>query len=239
LPNGDLASSVADEVQSRLLGGPRKLVVYLPPGYDETKERYPVLYVHDGSDYLRRADAVGTAQRLILEGKVAPFIIVFLDPAERMKEYWASDAFADFTAKELVPYIDARYRTRPRRESRALLGASLGGVASVWTALSHPELFARVGGQSSSFQIDEERVVARLAGLPERARAAHPLRFYFDAGLDEYDVHRRVRVMLAARGYPVTYRESPSGHNYTTWRERLADAFTALWDGEETGDSRQ
>ena len=233
LPAGYFASSVADEVQSRLLGGTRKLVVYLPPGYEEGRERYPVLYVQDGPDYLRRADAVGTAQRLILEGGVAPFIVVFIDPAERMKEYRASDAFADFMAKELVPYVDARYRTRAERESRALLGASLGGVASVWTALRHPELFARVGGQSAAFQIDEERVVARLAALPESERAARPLRFYFDAGLYEsiYDVNRRVQVMLAAKGYPVTYRESPSGHNYTTWRERLADAYTALWEG--------
>ncbi|MDQ3805863.1 MAG: glycoside hydrolase family 15 protein, partial [Acidobacteriota bacterium] len=230
-PKGYFASSVADEVPSRLLGGRRKLVVYLPPGYDETGERYPVLYVQDGSDYLRRADAAGTAQRLIVEKKVAPFIIVFVDPAERAKEYWASDAFADFMGKELVPYIDARYRTRPARDSRALLGASLGGVTSVWTALRHPELFARVGGQSSAFQIDEERVVARLAQLAGAARAEHPMRFYFDAGLYEptYDVNRRVRVMLAAKGYPVTYRETPAGHNYTTWSDRLADAYTALW----------
>ena len=225
------ALTVVDEVRSPTLGGTRKVAVYLPPGYEATRRRYPVLYVQDGSEYLRRTDALATAERLVREKKVEPFIIVFVDPADRMKEYWASDAFADFMAKELVPHVDGRYRTRPVREARALLGASLGGVISVWTALRHPAVFARVGGQSSAFQIDEERVVARLAGLAEAGRAEHPFRFYFDAGLLEpiYDVNRRVRVMLAAKGYPVTYRETPAGHNYTTWRERLADAYLALW----------
>jgi enterochelin esterase family protein len=57
------------------------------------------------------------------------------------------------------------------------------------------------------------------------------LRFYFDTGRLEsaLDANRRVRVMLAAKGYPVTYRETEAGHNYTTWRDRLADAYAALW----------
>jgi enterochelin esterase family protein len=225
---------LVDGVPSLTLGGPRKIALYLPPDYQRTTERYPVLYVQDGTDYMRRADAVGVAHQLIREKKIRPFIIVFIDPVDRMKEYWASDAFADFMAKELVPYVDANYRTRPVRDARALLGASLGGVISVWTALRHPALFARVGGQSTAFQIDDERVVRQLARLAEARGAAHPFRFYFDAGLYEpiYEVNRRVRVMLAAKGYPVTYLETPSGHNYTTWRTRLADAYTALWAGE-------
>jgi len=135
-------------------------------------------------------------------------------------------------AETLVPLVDSRYRTRAVRDARALMGASLGGVISVWTALRHPDLFARVGGQSSAFQIDEERAVAALAKLDDEARRRYPLRFYFDAGRFEpliMDVNRRVNVMLAARGYPVIYREAAVGHNYTAWRDRLADAYTALW----------
>ena len=56
-----------------------------------------------------------------------------------MKEYWADDRFADFMARELVPFVDSAL-PHPRREGRArALGASLGGVISVWTALRHPE----------------------------------------------------------------------------------------------------
>jgi enterochelin esterase family protein len=148
-----------------------------------------------------------------------------------MKEYWASDVFADFMATELVPWVDARYRTRPTRDARALLGASLGSVISYWTALRHPDKFARVGGQSSAFWIDNERVVNALSRL-EVARAERPFRFYLDAGQLEspWVVSRRVRVMLRAKGYPVTYREFEAGHNWTAWRDNLAEAFVALWE---------
>ncbi len=69
-----------------------------------------------------------------------------------------------------------------------------------------------------------------LARLDEAARRRFPTRFYFDVGRMEpvLHAHRRVRAALAAKSYPVTYREPPAGHNYTTWRDQLAEALTAL-----------
>ncbi len=233
LPESTRGKLETAEVPARASGSPpRKVRVYLPRGYaQQTSDRYPVLYLQDGSEYISRARAVEAADHLIESRRVPPFIIVFVDPADRMKDYWADDRFADFMAGELVPFVDSRYRTRAERDGRALLGASLGGVISVWTALRHPGVFARVGGQSTAFWIDDERVVSALSALDEAARRKNPLRFYFDTGRLEsvLDTHRRVRVMLAAKGYPVTYRETEAGHNYTTWRDRLADAYTALW----------
>ena len=143
-----------------------------------------------------------------------------------------SDRFADWMARTLVPLVDGRYRTRATREGRALSGASLGGVISIWTALRHPATFSRVGGHSTAFQIDEERLLASLARLDAAPRRRLPLRFYLDAGRYEppiFETTRRANLILRARGYPVTYREAPVGHNYTAWRDRLADAYTALW----------
>ena len=104
----------------------------------------------------------------------------------------------------------------------------------MWTALRHPEMFARVGGQSSAFWIDRERVVAALAKFDATHRRKHPMRFYFDVGRLEsvLDVNRRVRASLTGNGHPVVYRESEAGHNFTTWRDGLADAYTALWKDE-------
>jgi glucoamylase len=220
-----------DAPTALLEGGKRRLQVYLPPAYAGGTERYPVLYLQDGSEYVTRARAALVADQLITQGQVAPFIIVFVDPVNRFKEYQANDKFAQFMATELVPFVDARYRTRAVRDARALMGASLGGTISVWTALRHGDVFARVAGQSTAFQIDDERVVTTLAALDETARTARPLKFYFDVGLLEpiWKVNRRVRVMLAGKGYPVVYRESAAGHNWTTWRDQLADAFTAVW----------
>jgi glucoamylase len=231
-PTGPQMMMHSVEVASRILGGTRKVQVYLPPGPLDSRERYPVLYLQDGTDYYVRAHATWAAGNLIAQKKVPPFIIIFVDPADRMKDYWADDKFADFMAQELVPYVDRNFRTVPDRDSRALLGASLGGTISVWTWLRHPDVFARVGGQSSALQIEEERVVSALAKLDDGARARYPTRFYFDAGQFEpliLDLGRRTNVMLRAKGYPVTYRESAVGHNYTAWRDRLADAYAALW----------
>ena len=169
---------------------------------------------------------------MITEGRVEPFIIVLIDPTDRTKEYWADDTFADWMARTLVPLVDAHYRTRAARDSRALSGASLGGVISVWTALRHPAVFSRVAGHSTAFQIDEERLLASLSRLDAAQRRRHPLRFYLDAGPYEpviFETTRRANITLRARGYPVTYREAPTGHNYTAWRDRLPDAYAALW----------
>jgi glucoamylase len=210
----------------------RKLQVYLPPSYASGTARYPVLYMQDGTQSIELGRAAEIADRMIAEGRVEPFIIVFIDPIDRMKEYWANDEFADWMARTLVPLVDSRYRTRAERDGRALTGASLGGTISVWTALRHPEMFARINGHSTAFQIDEERVLAALARLDEDARRKYPMRFYLDAGLYEppiFDTTRRANLLLRARGYPVAYREAPVGHNYTAWRDRLADAYAVLW----------
>jgi enterochelin esterase family protein len=235
-PNAFAAAGVALRGRLEKLELPgrdtRKVQVYLPPGYARGAARYPVLYMQDGTQFVELGRAAETAERMIAEGKVAPFIIVFVDPVDRMKEYWMSDRFADWMARTLVPLVDGRYRTRATREGRALSGASLGGVISVWTALRHPALFSRVAGHSTAFQIDEERLLTALSRLDAAARRRHPLRFYLDAGRYEpsiFDTTRRANLILRARGYPVAYREAPVGHNYTAWRDRLPDAYSALW----------
>jgi glucoamylase len=215
-----------------LPGDKHKVQVYLPSGYARGGTRYPVLYMQDGTQSIELARTAETADRMIAEGKVEPFLIVFIDPLDRMKEYWADDTFADWMAGTLVPAVDARYRTRPDRDARALSGASLGGVISIWTALRHPETFARIMGLSTSFQIDEGRVLAALSKLDEQTRRRRPLRFYLDAGRYELPIletTRRANLLLRARGYPVTYREAPVGHNHTAWRDRLPDAYAAVW----------
>ena len=188
-------------------GDTRKVQVYLPPGYARGAARYPVLYAQDGTESIKLGRAAEVADRMITEGKVAPFIIVFVDPVDRMKDYWASDRFADWMARTLVPLVDGRYRTRATREARALSGASLGGVISVWTALRHPATFSRVGGFSTAFQIDEERLLASLARLDATARRRFSLRFYLDAGRYEppiFETTRRANLLLTSRRFPFT-----------------------------------
>ncbi|MGC2237590.1 MAG: glycoside hydrolase family 15 protein [Pyrinomonadaceae bacterium] len=222
---GMTTAAISIERVSSKIYGERELRVYVPEGF--SNQALPVMYFQDGGEYLKRAEAVTVQRNLVKAGKIKPFIMVFLDPKDRNKEYWASDDYAKFLATEVVPMIDAKYSTVKNREGRAILGASLGGITSVWTGLKYPETFARIGGQSSSFWVDNERVVKELAKLDAQETK---FRFYFDDGtLEGVEDTRRVNVMLRGKGFPVRYVEGETGHNWTSWRDRLADAFVALW----------
>jgi glucoamylase len=212
------------EVDSKVFNEKRSIRIYIPHDALKTKKLFPVLYVQDGSDYIRRAKAIQIQQNLVKAGKIKPFIMVFIDYKDRMKEYWASDDYAKFLATEVVPAIDAKYKTIKSREGRAVMGASLGGVTSVWVGLKYPEIFSRIGGQSSAWQIDNERVVKELEKFNGK------FTFYFDAGTFEgAKDDRKVVEILRKKGYDVTYQEGETGHNWTSWHDRLADAFQAIW----------
>ncbi len=213
------------EIDSKIYGK-RMVKIYQPIVNSNEKIFLPTLYFQDGSDYINRAKAVQTQENLVKAGKIKPFIMVFVDPKERTKEYWATDDYAKFLATEVVPVIDKQYNTIKSRDGRAILGASLGGITSVHTALKYPEIFSRIGGQSSSFWVDNERIVEELEKLDGTTKFV----FYFDDGtLEGTGDTRRVNVMLRGKGFDVTYVEGETGHNWTSWRDRLAEALVALW----------
>jgi glucan 1,4-alpha-glucosidase len=210
------------KIESKIYGE-KDIQVYVP----KLNETLPVLYLQDGSDYISRAKALNIAFNLVNVRKVKPFIMVFLDPKDRMKEYWANDDYAKFVAEEVVPVIDAKFKTVKSPDGRAIMGASLGGITSVHTATKYPQIFGRIGGQSVSWWIDDERVVKELETLDS---SKTKLKFYLDDGtLEGVEDSRKAVKILKAKGYDVTYVEAEAGHNWTAWRDRLADAFIALW----------
>jgi predicted alpha/beta superfamily hydrolase len=147
--------------------------VFLPPDYDAAAAPgYPVLYLNDGQD----AEAVALAswlEALIRSGEIRPLIAVAIDmPKDRLGAYGFSDraaqrsvvastrvgpvgthahAYSEWLANTLVPAIDARYRTLPRAEARAILGWSLGGAHALNVGWQYPEVFGRTGAFSPSF----------------------------------------------------------------------------------------
>lgn len=226
---GEAAAIKTIEIKSNVFGERRNVGVYLPPlskpaKPDSQLAELPVMYLLDGSDYATRARAAQAQKNLVKAGKVKPFIMVFVDFGDRMAEGKAGTNFAQFLATEVVPAIDGTYSTAANRQGRAVMGASLGGVSAVWAAMKYPEVFGRVGGQSTSWWVDEERVIKKMEYLDTR------FTFYFDAGtLEPLEIHRRAVDTLRKKGYVVTYQETDAGHNWTAWRDRLADAFVALW----------
>jgi enterochelin esterase family protein len=213
--------------ESRLLRNRRQISVYLPPGYDgERGRRFPTLYVHDGGQYRHRGRLPTVLDNLIFSREIGPLIAIMVDPVERGREYRASETYAAFLEAELLPHVEGRYRTLAQREARGVMGASLGGLSSFYVALSRPQLFSRVGGQSSALHLEEARIRALLSSF--RARAA----FYLDVGKYEpryLPAHGRIVAMLNAVGCPYLFQELGGGHNWTSWRAHLKDLLTFLW----------
>ena len=157
--------------RSRFLKTPRDIIVYLPPGYDESREaRYPVLYMHDGQNLFDAATAFlgnewgldETAERLIAAAEMQPLIIVgvYNTGNERVAEYTPikdkrgrggrARAYGKLLVKELKPLIDSEFRTLPDTANTALGGSSLGGLVSLYFGLEHPEVFGKLMVMSPS-----------------------------------------------------------------------------------------
>ncbi|UUZ57297.1 hypothetical protein LP419_27405 [Massilia sp. H-1] len=159
------------------LGNSRQLRIYLPPSYDENPaKRYPVLYMHDGQNLFdAKTAAYGaewgideTANHLIASGVMDEVIVVGIDNTpDRFKEYTPCcdpkhgggkiDAYQAFITDTVKPYIDKTLRTLPGRENTAIMGSSLGGIASVVIAQKRPDVFSKAGGVSSSFWWNQRR----------------------------------------------------------------------------------
>lgn len=139
------------------LGDPfiRKVPVYLPAGYDESVRRYPVVFLLTGftgrgtmmlNDTWPGETIPDRLDRLIASGQVCPMIVVMPDCLTRYggSQYLNSVAtgrYEDHVVQELVPYIDAHYRTRSEAGQRVIAGKSSGGYGSVMLAMRHPEVF--------------------------------------------------------------------------------------------------
>ncbi|MBI3300609.1 MAG: Hsp20 family protein [Deltaproteobacteria bacterium] len=215
------------DFESKLPNNRRRVYVYLPPDYDEdSTQRFPTFYVHDGGEYLTRARLATVLDNLIHSQAIPPLMAVMIDPVDRAREYWANEGYGRFMEKELLPHIDGRYRTLAQREARGVMGASLGGLISTYLALSRPHLFSKVGGQSSAFFLEEKRMTA----LAEELEAS--VAFYFDVGKYEpqfIPAHRRLVSLLEAKGCRCFFQELAGGHNWTSWRAHLKDLLTFLW----------
>ncbi len=143
----------------------RRCFIYTPPGYDkDIKKRYPVLYLqHGGGENETGWSAQGKAglimDNLIAEGKAKPFIIVMDNGTWRMQgpprgerpagsewppQGWA-DGFMNTLLKDIIPMVDANYRTLADPKNRAMAGLSMGGMQTRAITLANPNVFSYVG----------------------------------------------------------------------------------------------
>ena len=256
------------DVASTHLGPTRNVEVWLPPGYDaSTTTRYPVLYMSDGQNLFDpRIANTGVdwgvdeaVVRLVRRGTIAPVIVVGVwSTAERGAEYspWhRAPAYARFLIEELMPRVNAAFRTLTGPENTAVMGSSMGGLLSFYLVTHHPDVFGACGCVSTHFPLSEAVVggsfttVARVANpdttpyivrdIAAGLRVPRGGRYWFDHGSQGLDsaygpTHATVRAWLLRQGLVegrdfVIRRYEGATHNEASWRARLDDPLTFLF----------
>lgn len=136
----------------------RRVTIYLPPNYEQTTNRYPVVYFLHGftwSDSLQMAvdhfDEL--LDKAINTGKIRPVIVVMPDEYTLYRGSFYSNStltgnWADFTAKDLTEFIDRHFRTIPLKESRGLTGHSMGGFGAIKLGMLFPDVYSSVYAMS-------------------------------------------------------------------------------------------
>ncbi len=191
------------------------------------------VYFQDGNDYLEQTGAHWLLANLSTKRNMPSFVGVFIPPRDRMREYGMDPAYADFVAKTVVPLVEKKFPgTGGDREHRALIGPSLGGLITLYTALRHPDVFRNAASQSGSLWFKEGELV-KLLGRPVKDQAK-VLNLFMDVGTYEPEemmtFNRQGFTAAKKAGHSVIYTEYPSTHDWMSWRNRLQETLRYFFE---------
>jgi enterochelin esterase-like enzyme len=251
VPHGEVRSRW---YTSTVTGQTRHIMVYTPPGYDSDREkRYPVLYLQHGSGedetgWTRQGHVNFILDNLIAAGKARPMIVVMekgyatragaaLRPAGPGKG--DGSAFEDVVLKDLIPLIDATYRTHPDRDHRAIAGLSMGAGQALRTGLTHLDTFSAVGAFSGVGKTDPKSAFGGVFADPTAFDKKVSL-LYLHSGTVSLDegIHKNAEALyntLQQGGIKnVVFRDAKGlAHEWQTWRYALYDFAPRLFPQEK------
>jgi enterochelin esterase-like enzyme len=225
-PKGELSANKVIISNSANLNYAVQYKVYTPYGYEQLAN-LPVMYITDGHEYAddKLGSMVIVLDNLIHQQRIQPIVVVFVDPRDpansstnrRMQEYRANRKFADFLSDELVPAVDAAYKTNREATQRAILGTSLGGWNSAYVGRVRSDVFQRIGIHSPAFDaaiVQEYQAAERL-----------PLKIFMSTGTinDTQNQARSMKSVLEQKGYSLQYVEVNEGHSWGNWRGLLQE----------------
>lgn len=220
-----------------------RVTLYLPARFTTT-QRYPLLVVHDGGDYLEYASMKVVLDNLIHRLDMAETVVAFTYPGERLREYPNSGPHARWITKELIGQLEEQFPLIAHPSGRALLGSSFGAIASLTTAVRYPETYGSLLLQSGSFVFTdigalqgEDPAFDPVVKFMNRYRA-RPTRFadrlFMSCGVYEPLIvfNRSMVPVFTETGMTINYVESRDGHNWESWRDRLRDGLSWVFPGE-------
>jgi len=228
----------------------RRCFVYSPPDYESNlPARYPVLYLQHGMGEDETGWSVQGRANLILdnliaENKAVPMIIV-MDKGYASKPVKAASrnpggqqggpggisAFEEVLIKEIIPMIDATYRTLSDRSHRAMAGLSMGANQTIQITINNLDLFSYIGGFSGTSNYPSSAEIDPVKFMDGKFNDAKALNekinlFWLGLGTKEPDPFPgsvgAFRKMLEKTGVKYVYYESPgTAHEWLTWRRSL------------------
>ncbi len=238
-------------MSSDVLGVTKDFSVYLPTGYENSTERYPVVYLlHPAGGthemWITMGDLPQIADDALRSGMARPMIVVMPDASGEAEFHlgrhlgffsvpgWDYEAYFH---DELIPLIDASYRTIADKSHRAIVGASMGGEAAIAYAQKHPDIYGAscaicgiVGHpeQSRMAQSDKDYAASLIANNPTAfVKSASPdmvdrlktVRWYTDCGDNDFFYEGNVDFFLAMKrkGIPIDYRMRSGVHGWYYW----------------------
>lgn len=222
---------------SPVLGYQIMYSVYLPNGYT-THQKYPVIYVTDGYEYLheRMGNMQTVLDNLIADKKIQPIVAVFVDHREpvnrsnnkRMNELAMNSKYLTFFTDDLVPFIESIYSVSNNPKERAVLGTSMGGLTSAYFAFTKPGVFGMAGIQSPAFWYKTD--IYNVCDNPENP----PVKIYLTTGVinDAQDGARKMRDILEKNTCAYQYSETNQGHSWGNWRDTLDDILIYFFPGK-------
>ncbi len=210
------------KVEGSYTPGFRRAFVYTPPQYDASKKKYPVLYLQHGwgedeNAWSNQGHANLIMDNLIAEGKIQPFIIVMTYGMTNDFKFgtigqFTAEEFEKVLVDELVPYIDANFRTKADKWNRAMAGLSMGGMETKLITLRRPEVFGSYGllsgGQYAPEDIADKKQVKLIfesCGSKENPQG----------------INSSVEALKAAGFNAHGYISEGTAHEFLTWRRSL------------------
>jgi enterochelin esterase-like enzyme len=208
---------------SRSTNTSRRAFVYTPPSYDKEKsKRYPVLYLQHGwgedeTAWSNQGRANLIMDNLIAEGKIKPFIIVMTygmtnDVKMGGLRNFDIKPFQTVLIDELIPYIDANFRTLGDQPHRAMAGLSMGGMETKTITLARPDVFSHYGLLSGGTYTPED--------IKDKSKVK--LIFLSCGSFENATGVRNAATALKEAGInAVPYISENTRHEFQTWRRSL------------------
>ncbi len=242
VPHGDVREHW---FYSAVTGSFRRMFVYTPPSYDkDCTTRYPVLYLQHGAgenevEWTHSGKVNFILDNLIAEAKARPMIVVmnngFATRPDQSGQALAGNArwaaFEEMLIKEVIPDIDAFYRTIPDRGNRAMAGLSMGGMQTFTVGLNNLNTFSYLGifsGVPTNFSDLLKDALQQGPSFNQRLKL-----LWTGAGTDEAAFINRqneLRELLTKSGIKAQYYISPNtGHEFQTWRRCLHEFAPLLF----------